>query len=178
MSQATTEIISTARLILRTPKAGDLDVLYEKVFSDAEVMRFVFEGEPYTRERASEFFAANFDHEATGLKLCVLEERASSQIIGFSGLLECRVLGEKDYEIGFVLARSAWSKGYAQEIGRGQLDHGFSKVECTRLLAQVAPENGKSISVLENIGMVPYDGPPVQSKSRGERKLYVAYRKG
>ncbi|MEM1370054.1 MAG: GNAT family N-acetyltransferase, partial [Cyanobacteria bacterium P01_H01_bin.15] len=135
-----TEIISTQRLSLRGPLTGDLEKLHERIFSDALVMRFVFGGVPLTLDQTSKFFTLAFDHDATGLKLCVLVEKASSEIIGFSGLIACDALNTEDYEIGFVLSRSVWGKGYATEIGLGQLDYGFRAVGCERLLAQVAPE--------------------------------------
>jgi RimJ/RimL family protein N-acetyltransferase len=168
-----TETISTPRLILRSAMPSDLDTLYERIFSDAEVMRFVLGGGALTQAKTAEFFASAFDHEGTGLKLGVLVEKESSEIIGFSGLMECRVLGEKDYEIGFVLARSVWGKHYATEIGYGQLNYGFGTVGCARLLAQAAPENLVSIAVLEKIGMVFHCKI---TSERGTRCVYVAYR--
>ena len=39
----------------------------------------------------------------TATNLGVLVERESSQIVGFSGLMPCSVLGSQDFEIGFVL---------------------------------------------------------------------------
>ena len=170
-----TEIISTQRLNLRSPVADDLEELYKRVFSDAQVMRFVFGGVPLNFSQASEFFASAFDHDATGLKLCVLVEKDSSEIIGFSGLIACSSLDTEDYEIGFVLSRSSWGKGYATEIGLGQLDYGFGTVGCNRLLAQVAPENNRSIAVLKKIGMIYHSN--VHTKGRGLRKIYVAYPK-
>ncbi len=169
-----TEIISTPRLSLRSPVRSDINALHERVFSDAEVMRFVLDGAPFTQDRTNEFFASAFDHNSTGLKLGVLVEKASSEIIGFSGLMACRVLGENEHEIGFVLSRSAWGKGYAAEIGHGQLKYGFGVVGCARLLAQVAPENAHSIAALEKIGMTFHSS--VQSEGRGSRQVYVAYR--
>ncbi len=167
------EIISTARLTLRSPVSSDLQILFNRIFSDAEVMRFVFGGKPFTADRTAEFFASAFDHGQTGVKLGVLVEKGSEEIIGFSGLMECQALGEKEYEIGFVLSRSAWGKGYATEIGRGQLEHGFNAVGCTRLLAQVAPENARSIAALERIGMSFHSS--VVTESRGPRQVYVGY---
>ncbi len=152
---------------------GDLDLLYERVFSDCEVMRFVLGDAAFDREQSAKFFASAFDHQATGLKLGVLIEKSNSEIIGFSGLMACSVLGENDYEIGFVLSRAAWGKGYATEIGRGQLNYGFGTVGCTRLLAQVAPENDRSIAALKKIGMVFYRS--VESAGRGTRHIYVAH---
>ncbi|MEL7316559.1 MAG: GNAT family N-acetyltransferase [Cyanobacteria bacterium J06559_3] len=159
---------------MRTPQTVDLDVLYARIFSRPEVMRFVFAGQPLIREQAKACFKSMFDHEGSGLKLGVLVNKQESRVIGFSGLLECQILGERDYEIGFVLARTAWSKGFATEIGLGQLEYGFTKVGCVRLLAQTAPENLVSIAVLEKIGMV-FQGT-IQSEGRGERNIYVAHR--
>ena len=153
--------------------ASDLEILHERIFSDAQVMRFVFGGVPLTARQTSEFFASALDHDATGLKLGVLVEKDSSEVAGFSGLIECSALNEKDYEIGFVLARSFWGKGYATEIGRGQLDYGFSKVGCDRLLAQVAPANTRSINVLKKIGMVLHSTNVTEG--RGLRQIYIAF---
>jgi RimJ/RimL family protein N-acetyltransferase len=133
--------------------AGDFQKLYECVFSDADVMRFVLGGVALAEDQARSLFASAFDHEGTGLKLGTLVERAGGDIIGFSGLMECSALGAKDYEIGFVLRRAAWGRGYATEIGQGQLEYGFNVVGCARLLAQVAPENRNSIATLNKIGM-------------------------
>jgi len=168
-----TEIIATQRLSLRSPKSGDLEILHERIFADARVMRFVFGGAPLTFERASEFFDSAFDREGAGLKLGVLIEKESSDIIGFSGLIACGALNEADYEIGFVLARSAWGKGYATEIGWGQLAYGFGTVGCKRLLAQVAPENARSIAVLQKIGMAFHS--QAIAAGRGPRQIHIAY---
>jgi RimJ/RimL family protein N-acetyltransferase len=168
-----TEIITTQRLCLRSPVDSDIETLHKRIFLDAQVMHFVFGGVPLTISQSSEFFASAFDHEATGLKLGVLVEKNSLEVIGFSGLIVCNALNEKDYEIGFVLSRSSWGKGYATEIGQGQLDYGFSVLGCERLLAQVAPKNTRSITVLKKIGMV--FNSTIVTKGRGLRQIYVAY---
>ncbi len=175
-SSLATEIISTRQLSVRSPLPGDLDVLYERVFSDAEVMRFALGGRPLPRGEAGEFYENAFDHHSTGLKLGVLVEKATAEILGFSGLMECGALGEKDYEIGFVLARSAWHKGYATEIGRGQLEYGFNKIGCARLLALVHPENAGSIKVIKKIGMKKMDLELPAHEKRGPRHVYVVHR--
>ena len=53
----------------------------------------------------------NFDHDASGTKLGALIERATGHVIGFAGLLQCDTLEEPDYELGFVLRRSAGAVG-------------------------------------------------------------------
>lgn len=166
-------IITTRRLTLRSPREGDLDALHERVFSEADVMRHAFGGLPFSEARSAEFYAQAFDHEASGRKLGVLVETATEQVIGFSGLMACKALEVDDYEIGFVLAKPAWKKGYATEIGLGQLEYGFSVVGCSRLLAQVSPENSRSIAALERIGMLRHK--TIESEGRGTRHIYMAY---
>jgi ribosomal-protein-alanine N-acetyltransferase len=69
-------------------------------------------------------------------------------------LKSCNALGDEDFEIGFVLQRAAWGRGYATEIGRAQLEYGFRTTDRPRLLAQVRPENASSANALRKIGMV------------------------
>ena len=167
-----TEVVGTPRLSLCGARAEDFASLYESVFSDAEVMRHVISGKPLSSEAAQALYSENFDAECSGQKPGVLIERASGEVIGFSGLLPCTVLGHSDFELGFVLARKAWGKGYAQEIGRAQLHFAFSKLKLSRLLAQVSPANIASVSALSKIGMQLHS--TVESPGRGVKHVYVA----
>ena len=167
----TVEIITTDQLILRSTVITDLDSLYKIVFSVPEVMLYAFDGEPYSEERAAHFFASSFDHDGNGRQLGVLTTRDSNSVIGFAGLLECWVLNERDYEIGFVLGREFWGQGYATEIGYAQIKYGLEVMGCERLLAQVAPSNEPSKSVLRKIGMTHH--ATVNTKTRGVREIYA-----
>jgi len=166
-------ILTTPRLALRSTQTQDFAVLHAEVFSDEHVMRHL-SGTPLPPEKARVLYEDLFDHEGTGRKLGILVERATERVIGYAGLLECRVLGEKDYELGFVLARSVWGRGLATEIGHAQVAYGFGMGKCHRLLAQVAPANSASVSALRRIGMQfhsEYERP-----GRGTRHLYVIHR--
>jgi len=168
-----TEIIATQRLRLRSLTCADVQPLHDHVLSDAVVMALALSGQPMSSSQSKEFIDRNFERDAGGKKLGVLIERATEQVIGFAGLLQCDALGEPDYELGFVLRRSAWGHGYATEIGRGQLEYGFSVLGLRRLLALVAPKNNTSITVLKKIGMELYS--TVHSDQRGDRRVYVAW---
>jgi ribosomal-protein-alanine N-acetyltransferase len=109
----TTDIIATDRLVLRSASDPDLDPLYDIVFSVPEVLTQVFEGKPLSRKQAADFFYSAFDHDGNGMQLGVLTLKDSGTIIGFAGLLESTSLGQQDFEIGFVLGREYWGKGYA-----------------------------------------------------------------
>ena len=167
-----TEIIVTSRLCLRSPVPADLQALHDNVLSDAAVMARAFAGQPMSSAQSMEFFDRNFDHDAGGRKLGILIERTTAQVIGFAGLMPCDALGEPDHELGFVLRRSAWGRGYATEIGRGQLDYGFNVLGLRRLLALVSPANEASATVLRKIGMKLYGS--VSRAPRGDRHIYVA----
>jgi ribosomal-protein-alanine N-acetyltransferase len=172
----TPEIIVTTRLVLRGSRPSDLPILYDHVFSDVAVMRHAFTGAPLSLPQATDFFENNFDHKASGTKLGVLTDRATTEVLGVAGLLPCDVLGAADYEIGFILRRAAWGHGYATEIGMGQLEYGFSTKGCRRMLAQVSPGNNASISVLQKIGMKFLR--TVETHERGTRLVYVAHNHG
>jgi RimJ/RimL family protein N-acetyltransferase len=165
------EILRTPRLSLRSPAASAFDVLYARVLSDADVMRFVFRGGALSRADAAAFFQSEFDHAGSGRGLGTLVEKPSGEIVGFAGLIPCKALGSEDHEFGFVLARRFSGKGYATEIGRGQIDYGFGVLGCRRLLALVSPANAASIATVLKLGMRHHSN--VSSAERGERRVYV-----
>ena len=57
------------------------------------------------------------------------------------------------FEIGWVLARSAWGQGYASEAASAALAHAFDR-GLEEIVSFTAPTNLRSQSVMERIGMV------------------------
>lgn len=58
-----------------------------------------------------------------------------------------------DLEIGWHLARRAWGRGYATEMGRALLALGFAHHRTDVLHAVVEPPNARSMAVARRIGM-------------------------
>jgi len=130
-------------------------------------------GLPLGREQAAKVFDEVFDHDGTGLKPGVLVELQTGEMLGYAGLMPCSALGENDYELGFVLRREAWGKGYAKEIGIAQLEFGFRTTDRSRLLAQVRPANTASVSALRKLGM-----NFVKEYDRPERGTWQVFSRG
>ncbi len=57
-------------------------------------------------------------------------------------------------EIGYMLAASAWGKGYATEAISALLAHGFGQMRLNRIEADIDPLNRASARVLERQGFV------------------------
>ena len=162
-------ILTTPRLILRTAVEEDISALQSLIFGDSDVMRFAFSGAPMAGDAAEDFIRRFFTFGDSLTGFAVLTEKPADEIIGFAGLASCGALGADDFEIGFVLARRAWGRGMATEIGEAQLVFGFEQLKCGRLLALVEPRNTPSIRALEKLGM----RYRATIAKRGSRNVYV-----
>jgi len=142
-------------------------------FSNAEVMQYAFEAKVFSKDEAMAFFLRDFDHQGCGTKIGVFVEKSSGDLVGFGGPIGCSALGKKDYEVGFVLGRQFWGKGYATEIGKAQIKHVINTMGCDRAIALVSPKNTASIAVLNKIGMAHYQ--TIETDLRGKREVYAAF---
>jgi RimJ/RimL family protein N-acetyltransferase len=165
-------LIDTPRLALRAAQPADFGPLFTRVLSDPAVMRHVDAGGALDLDRATAFFATALDHDGSGGKPGVLIEKASGELIGYAGPRRCRVLGTDDLEIGFVLARAAWGRGYGSEIGRAQIAHVTETLGRSRALALAAPDNAASIATLQAIGMAFVT--TIEVDGRGRRNVYAS----
>ena len=146
-------ILTTPRLILRTATDQDIPVMHRRVLGDSEVMRYVFQGVPMRLERAEAVMRKFFTFGDSLTGIAVLAEKPAAELIGFAGVFPTEALGVSDFEIGFVLARNAWGRGIATEIGEAQLAFGFEQLNCPRLLGLADPRNGPSIHALKKLGL-------------------------
>ena len=163
-------IFSTTRLVLRATVDADIQPLHRRIFADADVIRYVFTGKAFSEAESAQFIRDRFNFSGAELGLSSLEEKGTSEVIGFSGLVPCRALGTDDLELGFVLAKDAWGKGYATEIGRAQIEFGFDRLGRSRLLALVDAANAPSINVITKLGM--HHESDVAVEGRGQRRVY------
>jgi RimJ/RimL family protein N-acetyltransferase len=169
--QESVVILTTPRLVLRTAIESDIPLLHARVFADDEVMRYAFAGVPMARGETEQFMRAHFTFGEGLTGIATLTEKPAGDVIGCAGLSPCGVLGGDDFEIGFVLARPAWGRGIATEIGAAQLAFGFDRLGCGRLLGLVEPRNAPSIRALEKLGMRHLRD--IADPKRAHRSIYV-----
>jgi RimJ/RimL family protein N-acetyltransferase len=146
-------ILTTPRLVLRAAVEEDISILQDRILGDSDVMRFALSGAPMAGAAAADFIRRSFTFGKSLTGIAVLTEKPAGEVIGFAGLSPSDALGANDFEIGFVLARRAWGRGIATEIGEAQLVFGFEQLKCGRLLGLVDPRNAPSVHALEKLGM-------------------------
>jgi len=143
-------ILETKRLVLRKWTNDDCDALFE-ILSDAEVVRHVDDGKPFSRDKTLKFLDA--------MKICVEKngfcrwktvEKSSGEIVGSCGFGRIAETGE--IELGYLLRRNSWGRGYATEIAGAVTLYGFKNLGFREIIALTALNNSASQKVLEKIG--------------------------
>jgi RimJ/RimL family protein N-acetyltransferase len=131
----TTEVVRTARLVLRPPRQDDVDDLYS-ASQDPDSQRWLPMPVPYTRDDAVAFVAQRIEERAEGRGLlCVLE--ADGRLVGTAGLhFPGSLLGPG---VGYSVAPWARGQGYAVEAATALTEWGLSHgAHRVHLLADVA----------------------------------------
>ena len=78
-----------------------------------------------------------------------------------------------EVELGWVIARPAWGRGYATEASRAWLDVGFDTLGLDEIVAVIRRENASSHRVAERLGM---ERRGTRAAYGHELDLYVARR--
>ena len=146
-----TKILETERLILRKWTLDDAPNLFE-ICADADVMKYLGTGKPYeTVEQANDFlrWAENYQKENGFCRWAVLLKK-DKEIIGSCGF--ARPHGMEEIELGYLLAKKFWGKGFATEASLACLQYGFEQLKFKETIAITDLENVASQKVLEKIG--------------------------
>ncbi len=142
--------LETERLLLRALGPRDLDA-YAAMYADPEVMRFLEHGRPLDRGAAWRSMAVHLGHwRLRGYGQWALVERSSGELVGRAGLWQPE--GWPGLEVGWLLARRHWGRGFATEAGGAAVAYAFEVVGVDRVVSLIRPENGASIRVAERLG--------------------------
>ena len=142
--------LETDRLILRMFREDDFEA-YAKICADPDVMRYLGEGKPLTRSEAWRQMAMILGHwRLRGYGLWAVEERATGRLIGRIGHFNPE--GWPGFELGWVLGKPYWGRGYATEGARRALEYAFTDMERDHVISLIYPDNAASIRLAERIG--------------------------
>lgn len=120
--------------------------------SDPEVMRYTGFKEPQSKECVEILLAQWILQGKNTLGVWAAEDLVSNSFIGWFML---KITTFKIPELGFMLPKNQWDKGYATEIAQGLIDYGFNTLNKDKIVASVEKNNFSSIKVLKKIGMTP-----------------------
>ena len=140
----------TERLLLRGLESSDFEA-YAAICADPEVQRFLGNGRPLQRPAAWREMAFLLGHwDLRGFGQWALVERASGQLAGRAGLWQPE--GWPGLEVGWVLGRPFWGKGFATEAARASLRHAFDALGARSVISLIRPDNTRSVRVAERLG--------------------------
>ena len=142
--------LETDRLTLRMLRESDLDD-YAEMCADPEVMRYIGDGQPLARPMAWRNLAMMVGHwSLRGYGLWAAEERSSGILAGRIGFWN--PAGWPGFELGWMLRRSFWGRGFATEGAQTALQFAFTRLGQPDVLSLIHPENAASIRVAQRLG--------------------------
>ncbi|HEY1738566.1 MAG TPA: GNAT family N-acetyltransferase, partial [Acidimicrobiia bacterium] len=118
--------VHTERLVLRGFTPDDVDPFCE-IVADPEVVRYIDDGAPIDRVQCWRGMALFIGHWALrGYGWWAAEERATGEFLGRIGLYNPE--GWPGVEVGWLLGRQAWGRGFATEGATAALQFAFDVV--------------------------------------------------
>jgi ribosomal-protein-alanine N-acetyltransferase len=143
-----TIFIETQRLIINVPVLADIDNWYA-LYAESD-MRDI------TREIVGEWLHHHIiEFKQYGFGMGSVCLKATNEFIGRAGLFHYYDTEglQRDIEIGYVIHKHHWNKGYASELAVALVDWGFRNLTISRLIALTRRDNIRSQHVLERAGM-------------------------
>jgi RimJ/RimL family protein N-acetyltransferase len=145
--------LATPRLTLRALRADDAPVVHA-MHADPLTLRY-WSTPPWTDPRqADELIARDLQALAEGDYLRLgLQRRDDGRLIGLCTLFAFH-LPSRRAEIGYLLQRDCWGRGYMHEALTALLDYGFAVLALNRVEADIDPHNTGSARTLQRLGFV------------------------
>jgi RimJ/RimL family protein N-acetyltransferase len=144
------ETFETPRLTLRMPVITDAEAIFSCYAQDAEVAKYMIWRPHENVEETREFVRrCMLGWEDGSAYPWIITRNEDGSLIG---MIESRIKGF-GLNIGYVLARAHWGRGYMPEAARAIVDWGLSQNAIFRIWALCDVDNLASARVMEKIGM-------------------------
>jgi [ribosomal protein S5]-alanine N-acetyltransferase len=145
--------LRTERLIIREFQEADWPAMHEYA-SDPETVQYVIFGpntEQDTREYLQKVIARQQENPRQVYNGAIVE-KTSRALIGSCTLI-LQSPDNRIGELGYILNRRYWNRGYMTEAVRRLISFGFAELGVQRIFATCNPANTGSYRVMEKAGM-------------------------
>jgi RimJ/RimL family protein N-acetyltransferase len=145
-------ILETERLTLHHLTQEDVPFIIE-LLNDPDWLHFIGDRNVRTVEQA-QFYLENGpikSYRELGFGIYLVRLKEDNTPIGTCGLLRREVLPAPD--IGYAFLPAYRGKGYALEAAQATVQYGQEKLGMDTILAYTTPDNEKSGSLLEKLGL-------------------------
>lgn len=143
--------LETPRTFMREILGNDFDFL-RQLLADPEVMRYY--PAPYGERDVREFInRMRTRYREDGCGLWLLLDREGGQPLGRVGLLRQEVNGVDEFEIGYMVHRPFWRRGFATEAALAVRAYAFDERKLARVVSLIRAENVPSLGVARKLGM-------------------------
>jgi RimJ/RimL family protein N-acetyltransferase len=142
--------IETPRLRLRTPVMDDAEAIFTTYARDAEATRYVSFRTHRSSDEARDYLrqcAAGWAGSGPFTWVIALREEGR-----LAGAIDIRPEGHR-VELGYILGRAYWGRGYMTEVVRAVAEWALAQPEVHRVWAVCDVDNLASARVLEKAGM-------------------------
>jgi ribosomal-protein-alanine N-acetyltransferase len=143
--------LRTKNLSLIPLQETDTEGLY-RIYQTDGVLRYFPSTTPPALEKVQRYIESQKKHwEKFGYGNWGILPDGQTDIIGWAGLQFLPELNE--VEVGFLMDKPLWGKGYATEAARASLKFGFDHFDFPHLIALVHFDNLASLRVIEKCRM-------------------------
>jgi len=144
--------LSTSHLTLRPfLRTHDAPALHT-ILNEKDILRYFPTLQAPTLEQTQKFITRQLEHwKDHGFGWWAVTHRENRTLLGWNGL---QYLPETDeIEVGFLLSKTYWGKGFATEGARASLQYGFEELKLEQIVGIVHPQNLASQKVLKKSGL-------------------------
>lgn len=154
-SVANAFVYESERVFLRPYTQADFAALH-KIVSDKQTM-YAW-GQGFSKKESEEWLEKQLAHyQQYGFGIWAIVEKQSGKIIGNAGLnhTEISLKGktQKIVEIGYLLHRDFWGKGYGSEVARMCVKYGFETLGLEEVYCLIKEDNLSSLKVAKKLSM-------------------------
>ncbi|MBL7829275.1 MAG: GNAT family N-acetyltransferase [Saprospiraceae bacterium] len=142
----------SANLRLRPFRESDFPFAF-RMQSSEEIMHYIRAATSDESEvRARTDMWLSYAAQNPGYGVWIMELKTDHTVVGYGVVRHVEFTPGKEIEIGYIVAREYWGKGFATEASRAMIAYAEKQLGVQELVAYTSEENTGSNRVLEKCG--------------------------